>query len=62
MLSERQTLAEFKRFVARVGIDGAYVAVCAVEERKRAEEIMPLLQPYIERQAKKNKSGQTEAK
>ena len=34
MLSERQTLAEFKRFVARVGIDGAYVAVCAVLMRR----------------------------
>lgn len=56
------SLEQFTRFVRAVGIDGAYMAVCAVEEGKRAEEIMPLLQPYINRQAKKNRPCRTQAK
>ncbi len=42
-------LDQFRRFVAIVGYDGAYMAVCAIEEGKDAEGVMRELQPYLER-------------
>jgi hypothetical protein len=42
-------LDQFRKFVAIVGYDGAYMAVCAIEEGKGAEDVMRALQPYLER-------------
>ncbi len=43
------SLEQFRKFVSIVGYDGAYVAVCAVEEGRDARGVMRALQPYLER-------------
>ncbi len=42
-------LDQFRKFVAIVGYDGAYMAVCAIEEGKDAAGVMRELRPYLER-------------
>jgi len=42
-------LDQSRKFVAIVGYDGAYMAVCAIEEGKGARDVMRELQPYLER-------------
>ena len=42
-------LDQFRKFVSIVGYDGAYMAVCAIEEGKGTEDVMRELQPYLER-------------
>jgi hypothetical protein len=42
-------LDQFRKFVSIVGYDGAYMAVCAIEEGKDTQDVMRELQPYLER-------------
>jgi len=57
-------LDQFRKFVAIVGYDGAYMAVCAIEEGKGTEDVMRELQPYLERRfaarraARRRKGGE----
>ena len=50
-------LDQFRKFVAIVGYDGAYMAVCAIEEGKDAEGVMRELQPYLERRFAERRAG-----